>query len=52
MFYYERVPDVETRIRNGELPPEEGMLQSLWMIYENPDIEVFGPSNVLEQMSA
>jgi hypothetical protein len=44
LFYYERVPSLEAKARAEALPSDETTLGILWMIYQNPDINVIGPA--------
>jgi hypothetical protein len=46
LFYYERVPSLEAKARAEALPSDETALGLLWMIYQNPDINVTGPANM------
>jgi hypothetical protein len=45
LFYYERVPSLEAKARADALPPDETTLGILWMIYQNPDMNVIGPAD-------
>jgi hypothetical protein len=52
LFYYERLPIIEARFRAEVAPPKPDALSMLWTIYSNPDVMMFGPSNVGELKTA
>lgn len=52
VFYYERVPTLETRFLAEARPLEQDLCGMLWMIYQNPDVTVFGPAMTLEEIEA
>jgi hypothetical protein len=46
LFYYERVPALEAKARAEEVPVPEDEKQALWLIYQSPEVIVFGPNSL------
>ncbi len=47
LFYYERVPAIESRIIRTAPVLDPDDVRAAWMLYQNPSCEVFGPNNRL-----
>ena len=46
MYYYQRVPELEAEIVAASSPLDEGDVATAWMLYQNQEMQVFGPRNM------
>ncbi len=46
MFHYLRVPALEAKIIAAAHPLDQDDVETAWLLYQNPDIQVFGPNHI------
>lgn len=46
LYYYEREPDLEEKIISGATPLDTDDISHVWLLYQNQNIQVFGPINL------
>jgi hypothetical protein len=46
MYFYSRIPVVETKVIECAPALDEADVEAAWMLYQNPDMKVFGPNDV------
>jgi len=46
LFHYLRVPVLEAKIIAAASPLDEGDINTAWLLYQNPTLQVFGPNNM------
>lgn len=49
LFYYEQNEALQEKILSAAEPLDQEDLELAWMLYQNPDIVVFGPNDVVRQ---
>lgn len=47
MFHYLRVPALETKVIAAAHPLDQDDVETAWLLYQNQDIQVFGPNHIL-----
>jgi len=47
MYYYERVLDLEEKIKRISEPLDAGDIETAWLLYQTPDMMVIGPNDML-----
>ena len=46
LFHYLRVPALEAKIIAAAHPLDQDDVENAWLLYQNQDIQVFGPNNM------
>jgi len=50
MYFYQRVPELEAQMFAASRPLDEGDVETAWLLYQNQELQLFGPNNMPSNM--